>query len=131
MAKSDCVVIWGTNAVSTQVNVMTHAMKAKKRGAKIYAEVIGYGMSGDAYHITSPAEDGDGAYRCMKAALARAGLKASDLELGQLVNAQPENLWDHHGADFQIEKAKAVCARCRAARLSAVTVPMAAMSPST
>jgi 3-oxoacyl-[acyl-carrier-protein] synthase II len=53
---------------------------AKARGAKIYAEVIGYGMSGDAYHITSPAEDGDGAYRCMKAAMGRAGIAASDID---------------------------------------------------
>ena len=42
---------------------------AKKRGAKIYAELIGYGMSGDAHHITAPAEDGDGGYRAMKSAL--------------------------------------------------------------
>ncbi|MEQ9245185.1 MAG: beta-ketoacyl-ACP synthase II, partial [Nitratireductor sp.] len=47
---------------------------------KIYAEVVGYGLTGDAYHITAPAEDGDGAYRCMKAALNRAGLTADDLD---------------------------------------------------
>ncbi len=53
---------------------------AKARGAKIYAEVIGYGLSGDAHHITSPAEDGDGAYRCMQMALKRAGLTAADVD---------------------------------------------------
>ena len=54
--------------------------RAKARGAKIYGEVIGYGLSGDAYHITSPAEDGNGGYRSMQMALKRAGLSPKDID---------------------------------------------------
>ncbi|MFZ5608691.1 MAG: beta-ketoacyl-ACP synthase II [Pseudomonadota bacterium] len=54
--------------------------RAKKRGAKIYAELVGYGLSGDAYHVTAPAPDGDGGFRSMQAALRRSGLNPSDID---------------------------------------------------
>jgi 3-oxoacyl-[acyl-carrier-protein] synthase II len=53
---------------------------AKKRGAKIYGELIGYGLSGDAYHMTSPAEDGNGGFRAMKMAIARAGISVDSID---------------------------------------------------
>ena len=53
---------------------------AKARGAKIYAEVVGYGLAGDAYHITSPADDGDGGFRAMQAAIGHAGIDPSDID---------------------------------------------------
>jgi len=68
--------VMGEGAGLVVLEALEHA---QKRGAKIYGEIVGYGMSGDAYHMTAPSEDGDGAYRSMKMALARAQINPEDV----------------------------------------------------
>src|SRR6195952_3051422 len=102
------------------VVVLEEYEHAKKRGAKIHAEITGYGMSGDAYHITSPAPDGDGAFRSMSAAIKRAGITVSDLDY---INA--------HGTSTQLGDEIELAAAERLLGNVASTVSMSSTKSST
>lgn len=83
------------------VVVLEELEHAKKRGAKIYAELVGYGATGDAYHVTSPAEDGSGAGMAMKIAMEDAGVEPSDIEY---INAHGTST--HHNDLFETRAIK-------------------------
>ena len=71
--------------------VLEEMEHAKRRKAKIYAEVVGFGMSADAYHMTAPCDDGEGAARCMTTALKNAGINASEVII--LMPMEPLHSW--------------------------------------